>query len=80
MIKDKTTLVIQPTDTKKHTVKVHTEEWPEWKAKGSVGPPPRRVLPGHPKLKGDRERARMAKPFLDHLDELSPLNEAEVLR
>lgn len=40
------------------------------------------MLAHRPKLKGDAARRAQVsgKEFVDHLDELKPLNEAEVLR
>lgn len=45
--------------------------------KGAVGPQPKRLLP---KSKKVHHKTRGAKEFHDHLDELTPLNEAELLR
>jgi len=60
---------------------VNLAEYDEWKRKGMAqgAPEPKRVLPQRPKLKGGAARRSMAKEFVDHLDELKPLNEAEVL-
>jgi myosin heavy subunit len=79
LIKDRHTLILHPNDPKKPTFKVNTEEYVEFMRKGAVGPEPKRLLPkakkapAHLKLRG-------VKDFHDNLDELSPLNEAELLR
>jgi len=56
-------------------------EFDEWKRKGMAqgAPEPKRVLAQRPKLKGEAARRYRSKEFVDHLDELKPLNEAEVL-
>jgi hypothetical protein len=63
---------------------VNTAEFEEWQRKGGAlgSVEPKRVLAHRPKLKGEaaRRQANGGKEFVDHLDELKPLNEAEVLR
>jgi hypothetical protein len=88
-VKDRTTLLVQPLDKSKKNFKLSAEEWPEWKRKGgehsgSGAPEPRRLLPARnnnnqKKGGGGQSNPTTTKETLDHLDELCPLNEAEVL-